>query len=150
VIGIELPPLRNRWEDIPDLVTYFIKKHTPQRRRSDDEEGQKVKKISKGLLTHLMGYSWPGNIRELENTLERAIVLTDGDELTPDAFPFNSQDAPIEVSVGATLKDANDAFRQIFITNTLKSTNGNRTKAAKILDVQRSYLSRLIKELQID
>ncbi len=150
VIGIELPPLRNRWEDIPDLVTYFIKKHTPQRRRGDDDGGQKFKKISKGLLTHLMGYSWPGNIRELENTLERAIVLTDGDELTPEAFPFNSQEAPIEVNVGSTLKDANDAFRHTFITNTLKSTNGNRTKAAKILRVQRSYLSRLIKELGID
>jgi transcriptional regulator with GAF, ATPase, and Fis domain len=150
VIGIELPPLRNRWEDIPDLVTYFIKKHTPQRRRTDDEEGQPVKKVSKALLTHLMGYSWPGNIRELENTLERAIVLTDGDELTPEAFPLNSHEAPIEVNVGATLKDANDAFRHTFITNTLKSTNGNRTKAAKILNVQRSYLSRLIKELQVD
>ena len=150
VIGIELPPLRNRWEDIPDLVTYFIKKHTPQRRRSDSGENPQVKKVSKSLLSHLMGYSWPGNIRELENAMERAIVLTDDDELTPEAFPLNSQDAPIEVTVGATLKEANDAFRHTFITNTLKSTNGNRTKAAKILSVQRSYLSRLIKELQID
>jgi len=82
--------------------------------------------------------------------MERAIVLTDGDELTPEAFPFDSQDSPIEVNVGASLKDANDAFRRTFITNTLKSTAGNRTKAAKILNVQRSYLSRLIKELEID
>lgn len=142
VIGITLPSLRDRREDIPDLVTYFLKKHTP--------EGQSVKKISKSSQAHLMGYSWPGNIRELENSIERAIVLTDGDELTPDAFPFESQDTPIEVNVGASLKEANDAFRQTFITNTLKSTGGNRTKAAKILDVQRSYLSRLIKELQIN
>ena len=96
-----------------------------------------------------MGHSWPGNIRELENSIERAIVLTDGDDLTPEAFPFESRDTPIEVNVGASLKEANDAFRHTFITNTLKSTGGNRTKAAKILNVQRSNLSRLIKELQI-
>jgi len=142
VIGIKLPPLRDRREDIPDLVTYFLKKHSP--------DGQPTKKVGKSLMSHLMGYSWPGNIRELENTMERAIVLTDGDELTPEAFPFDSQDSPIEVNVGASLKDANDAFRRTFITNTLKSTAGNRTKAAKILNVQRSYLSRLIKELEID
>jgi len=141
VIGITLPALRDRREDVPDLVTYFLRKHAP--------EGQPIKKVSKSLLVHLMGHSWPGNIRELENSIERAIVLTDGDELTPDTFPFESQDTPIEVTVGASLKEANDAFRQTFITNTLKSTGGNRTKAAKILNVQRSYLSRLIKELQI-
>jgi len=150
VIGITLPSLRERREDIPDLVTYFLKKHTPQRRQADAGDGPPIKKVSKSLQAHLMGYSWPGNIRELENSIERAIVLTDGDELTPEAFPFESQDAPIEVTVGASLKEANDAFRQTFITNTLKSTGGNRTKAAKILDVQRSYLSRLIKELQIN
>jgi transcriptional regulator with GAF, ATPase, and Fis domain len=149
VIGITLPALRERREDIPDLVTYFLKKHTPQRRQADRGESSPMKKISKSLKAHLMGYSWPGNIRELENSIERAIVLTDGDELTPEAFPFESAEAPIEVTVGASLKEANDAFRQTFITNTLKSTGGNRTKAAKILDVQRSYLSRLIKELQI-
>jgi transcriptional regulator with PAS, ATPase and Fis domain len=149
VIGITLPALRERREDIPDLVTYFLKKHTPRRRQADADDSPSVKKVSKSLKAHLMGYSWPGNIRELENSIERAIVLTDGDELTPEAFPFESQDAPIEVTVGASLKEANDAFRHTFITNTLKSTGGNRTKAAKILDVQRSYLSRLIKELQI-
>ena len=149
VIGITLPALRDRREDIPDLVTYFLKKHTPQRRQADAGESRPIKKVNKSLQAHLMGYSWPGNIRELENSIERAIVLTDGDELTPEAFPFESQDTPIEVNVGSSLKEANDAFRHTFITNTLKSTGGNRTKAAKILNVQRSYLSRLIKELQI-
>ena len=107
------------------------------------------KKLQKGLMSHLKGYSWPGNIRQLENSVERAIVLAEDDELTVDSFPFESSDSAIEVNVGASLKEANDAFRHSFITNTLKSTGGNRTKAAKILDVQRSYLSRLIKELGI-
>ena len=141
VIALELPPLRERREDIPDLVRYFIRKHAPN--------GQPPKKISKPLLAHLMNYAWPGNIRELENTVERAIILTDSDELTPDAFPLENTHAPIDVDVGSSLKEANDLFRRTFITNTLKSTNGNRTKAAKILSVQRSYLSRLIKELEI-
>jgi Nif-specific regulatory protein len=142
VIKITLPPLREKLGDIPDLLLYFLKKHSPQ--------GQPIKKPGKGLVSHLMSYSWPGNIRELENAVERAIVLSDGEELLPDAFPFETSQAPIELNVGATLKEASDSFRRTFISNTLKSTGGNRTKAAQILDVQRSYLSRLIKELDID
>lgn len=141
VINIKLPSLRERKEDIPDLATYFLKKHNP--------EGQPMKKLHKDLMSHLMGYSWPGNIRELENSIERALVLTDEDELKPDVFPLESIQKPIEINVGSTLKEASDSFRHAFITNTLQSTAGNRTKAAKILDVQRSYLSRLIKELGI-
>ena len=141
VIKITLPPLRDKLEDISDLLTYFIKKHSP--------ENQPVKKPGKGLVSHLMSYSWPGNIRELENSVERAIVLTDEDELLPEAFPFETSQAPIELNVGSTLKQASDLFRSTFISNTLKSTSGNRTKAARILDIQRSYLSRLIKELEI-
>jgi transcriptional regulator with GAF, ATPase, and Fis domain len=141
VIKITLPPLREKLEDIRDLLTFFLKKHSP--------ENQPVKKPGKGLVSHLMSYSWPGNIRELENSVERAIVLSDGEELLPDEFPFETSQAPIELNVGSTLKEASDSFRQTFISNTLKSTSGNRTKAAQILDVQRSYLSRLIKELEI-
>ena len=142
VIKITLPPLREKLGDISDLLTYFLKKHSP--------EGQPVKKPGKGLVAHLRSYSWPGNIRELENSVERAIVLTDEVELTPEAFPFEISQAPIELNVGSTLKEASDSFRTTFISNTLKSTGGNRTKAAKVLDVQRSYLSRLLKELGIN
>ncbi|KMP10901.1 hypothetical protein UR09_04890 [Candidatus Nitromaritima sp. SCGC AAA799-A02] len=142
VINIKLPSLRERKEDIPDLVTYFLRKHNPQ--------NQPLKKPQKDLMPHLMGYSWPGNIRELENSIERALVLTEGEELGPDIFPLESTQKPIEINVGSTLKEGSDSFRRAFIMNTLKSTAGNRTKAAKILDVQRSYLSRLIKELGID
>lgn len=141
VIKITLPPLREKLEDISDLLSFFIKKHSP--------ENQPIKKIGKGLVSHLMSYSWPGNIRELENAVERAIVLTDEEELLPEAFPYETSQAPIELNVGSTLKEASDSFRKTFISNTLKSTGGNRTKAAVILDVQRSYLSRLIKELEI-
>ena len=142
VIKIVLPSLREKMEDLPDLVSFFMKKHTPK--------NQPIKKLAKNLIPHLMSYSWPGNIRELENSVERAIVLSDDEELTPDAFPFETSQLPIELNVGSSLKEAGDSFRKTFITNTLKSTSGNRTKAAKILDVQRSYLSRLIKELEID
>jgi len=141
VINIHLPALRDRKEDIPDLVNFFLRKHTP--------EGEKPPKVQKGLISYLEGYNWPGNIRQLENALERAIVLEDGEELTPDAFAFESTQQPIEIKVGSTLKDASDSFRKSFIANTLQSTKGNRTQAAKILEVQRSYLSRLIKELGI-
>ena len=141
VINLHLPSLRDRKEDIPDLVNFFVRKHTP--------EGQNPKKVSKGLFSFLEGYNWPGNIRQLENALERAIVLEEEEELTPDAFAIESSQQPIEINVGSTLKEASDSFRKSFISNTLNSTKGNRTQAAKILDVQRSYLSRLIKELEI-
>ena len=141
VIKITLPPLRDKLGDIADLLTYFLKKHSP--------EGQPIKKPGKGLVSHLMSYSWPGNIRELENSVERAIVLTDEEELPPEAFPFEISQAPIEFNVGSPLKEASDSFRTTFISNTLKSTGGNRTKDAQVLGVQRSYLSRLLKELGI-
>jgi transcriptional regulator with PAS, ATPase and Fis domain len=141
VINLHLPSLRDRKEDIPDLVNFFIRKHTP--------EGETPRKIQKGLISFLEGYSWPGNIRQLENALERAIVLGEGEELAPEAFAIVSTQAPIEINVGSTLKEASDSFRKSFIFNTLQSTKGNRTQAAKILEVQRSYLSRLIKELGI-
>lgn len=141
VINLHLPSLKDRKEDIPDLVNFFIKKHTP--------EGDKPQKVQKGLIPFLEGYSWPGNIRQLENALERAIVLEEGEELAPEAFAIESTKSPIEINVGSTLKEASDSFRKSFIHNTLQSTKGNRTQAAKILEVQRSYLSRLIKELGI-
>ncbi len=140
VIQLKLPPLRERAKDVPDLVSFFLKKHS---------QDQRPKKLDKGVLPHLMGYSWPGNIRQLENSIERAVVLATEDELGRDLFPFEDHQPPIDVDVGQTLKEANDAFRRVFIKNTLKSTSGNRTRAAKILDVQRSYLSRLLKELGI-
>ena len=123
VIKIVLPSLREKMEDLPDLVSFFMKKHTPK--------NQPIKKLAKTLIPHLMSYSWPGNIRELENSVERAIVLSDEEELTPDAFPFETSQLPIELNVGSSLKEAGDSFRKTFITNTLKSTSGNRTKAAK-------------------
>jgi|TARA_B100001079_G_scaffold104324_1_gene89479 Nif-specific regulatory protein len=78
------------------------------------------------------------------------LVLADNEELDVDLFPLETTQKPIEINVGSTLKDASDSFRRAFIMSTLKSTTGNRTKAAKILEVQRSYFSRLIKELEID
>ncbi len=142
VINIKLPSLRERKEDIPDLTSFFLKKHS--------RDGENPVKCGKEVLSYLMSYSWPGNIRQLENVVERALVLCDGDELTKESFEFEAEAPSIDVGVGQSLKEANDAFRRCYISKTLSSTDGNRTKAAKILKVQRSYLSRLIKELGID
>ena len=80
VIKITLPPLREKLEDIRDLLTFFLKKHSP--------ENQPVKKPGKGLVSHLMSYSWPGNIRELENSVERAIVFRTGKSCFPTSSPL--------------------------------------------------------------
>jgi two-component system response regulator AtoC len=82
VVQIDLPPLRERTEDIPLLVDHFIRKYAP-------EEGRKIEGASQGFLDALMQYRWPGNVRELENVIERACVLADPDAtvLTPDLLP---------------------------------------------------------------
>src|SRR5207249_9743575 len=78
VIPIEIPPLRDRREDIPALVEHFVRKHAQR-------TGRRVEKIDDAVLTGLQQYDWPGNVRELENTIERAVVLSQGSIISPKA-----------------------------------------------------------------
>jgi Nif-specific regulatory protein len=98
-----------------------------------------------------MGYHWPGNIRQLENAVERALIMGTGREIRPIDLPHElSQPSQGAVKVGLTMKDAQDNFKREFIQRTLESVGGSKTKAAVVLDIQRTYLSRLIKELNIE
>jgi len=102
-------------------------------------------------MNMLMSYHWPGNVRELENAVEHAVVLTKSQIIQPDDLPFNLRSHEPEVPAQiTTLEEAQREFKRRLIMRVLQQTGGNRTKAAQILNIQRTYLSRLIKELGIN
>lgn len=142
VFVIDLPSLRERSEDIPVLVEFFLAKHAGMLKK-------KIKGFSREAMNIIRNYPWPGNIRELENVIERAVVLAADEMITPDLLPHLSGHASGTIEIGISLDEAITSFKRRFIADTLSFTGNNQTKAAKILDIQRTYLNRLIKELDI-
>jgi Nif-specific regulatory protein len=98
----------------------------------------------------LLGYGWPGNVRELENAVERAVVMCTEEVIRPDdlALTVAGRSGP-DLYQGRPLKGAVNLFKKHYIAGVLQSNNWNQTRAARALGVQRTYLSRLIKELEI-
>ncbi len=143
VISVTLPPLRSRKEDIPFLTNHFLRKF-------NQEMKKKIISIEPDTLELFLSYHWPGNIRELQNVLERAMVLASGDKITLDlALPQLSQKGRKEISPGIPLEEGLKKFKKEFISQTLSLTKNNQSKAAEFLGIQRTYLNRLIKELGI-
>jgi len=150
VFPIRIPPLRERREDIPLLVEYFMNKYCLEIKTP-------LKGVSKESLDMLMNYHWKGNVRELENAIERAVILCDGDTITPEHFVLNRQSvfesAKRSLSLGGTLEDvAKEALRIAEtrkIVDVLKETRGNKSKAAEILQVSYKTLLTKIKEYGI-
>src|SRR3990170_3083650 len=144
VISVTVPPLRNRKEDIPALANHFLQKF-------NQEMQKRVSSIEPATLDMFLTYHWPGNIRELQNVLERAVVLAPGKTITADlVLPQMGQKGKEEISPGIQLEDAVKKFKKEFICKTLALTKYNQSRAAKILGIQRTYLNRLIKELEIN
>jgi DNA-binding NtrC family response regulator len=143
VVPLILPPLRARKEDIPGLADYFLK-------RSALETKKNFTAIDEEAIKKLIAYQWPGNVRELANVIESAVVLGQGPELTPHDLPAKViSTVPKLVPTGFTYHGAVDEYRRELIEKTLAETQGNRAAAAKILGLQRTYLSRLIKALRV-
>ncbi|RLC30735.1 MAG: Fis family transcriptional regulator [Deltaproteobacteria bacterium] len=143
VVQIKMPPLRQRREDIPLLAEYFLAFFRKER-------GLSNLRISDRCMDNMMKYDWPGNIRELRNALERAVVMGDNEEIGPEDLPiFSPRTVYKGLEVGLTLNEAVNRFKREFIIANLRHTGGNRTKAAKKMDIQRTYLSRLISKLGI-
>jgi Nif-specific regulatory protein len=142
VLPIYVPPLRQRKEDIPALADFFLKKF-----------GRETKKQFTGFtdqaIEHMLSYPWPGNVRELENAVERAVVIAK--EKTIGARDLLIGDVAMgrDEYRGKSLKDALTIFKKHFIASALDEHAWNQTETAKVLDIQRTYLSRLIKELSI-
>jgi transcriptional regulator with PAS, ATPase and Fis domain len=133
VIPVHLPPLRERREDIPLLVAHFIEKISKA-------VGKSAQGVTPETLAILEGYLWPGNIRELENVIERAIVLGNGEMITPDALPPNltrpadPKDVLLDIpGEGLDLEATLERIEQRYIRQALERTGGNQTRAAEVL-----------------
>jgi len=141
VIPILVPPLRERKEDIPLLVNYFLDSFA-------GEYGRKSKKISPEALKMIEAYDWPGNIRELRNVIERLVIMTPSDTITAKNLLIVEQSSQDYLSY-KTMKEARDAFEKDFITKRLEENNWNISKTAEILQMERSNLHKKIKAYNI-
>jgi len=148
VIPIEVPPLRDRFEDMALLVETFLKESAKQNR-------SKRKVMSQDALDQLCHYTWPGNVRELKNLIERLVIMVEKDviEKSDVPAPYNPEAkeemAPIEKQIFLIdlLKDAKKTFEREFIQRKLFQHNNNITKTAESIGVERSYLHKKLKSL---
>ena len=147
VIPIHLPPLRERREDIPLLVQHFIKKCNKQLET-------RIQGIASEAISALMDYSWMGNVRELENTIERAMVLSDSDHIRLDQLPDRILEGHRTGSQGLgekdlSIKKAARSMEKDLISRALERTQGNRTHAARLLEISHRTLLYKIEEYGI-
>ncbi len=137
VIPIKVPPLRERKEDIPLLVEYFLESITR-------EYGRPKREITREALDLFNRYNWPGNVRELRNAIERLVIMTTSQRITERDVAFFEIRATDYFSF-QTLKDARDAFERDFILKKLRENNWNISRTAEVLQIERSNLHRKIK-----
>ncbi|HET7189585.1 MAG TPA: sigma 54-interacting transcriptional regulator, partial [Gemmatimonadaceae bacterium] len=146
VVRIHLPALRERTEDVPELVRHFID-------RFNRRLGLQVSGAAPATMRALMEYPWPGNVRELENVIERAMVLADGPQLGVEQLPglgtgspsLGAATSPLDLSV----KRRTEELERSLIAEALERTRGNRTRAAKLLDLSHRALLYKIREYGI-
>ncbi|HET7295202.1 MAG TPA: sigma-54 dependent transcriptional regulator [Vicinamibacteria bacterium] len=149
VIAVQLPPLRQRKEDITALVAHFVEKYSK-------ENGKKVAGVSPSALQALLDYDWPGNVRELENVIERGVVLATAPHIDRDLIPDHVRSAPVfhvpHMTVppeGISLKDVIASFERRLIESTLESTRGVQKEAARLLGLKPTTLNEMIKRHNI-
>jgi DNA-binding NtrC family response regulator len=144
VINIHLPPLKDRMQDVPSLIRHFIKKYVSKRK------DMLIKGISDDAMNILMGYSFPGNIRELENIIEHAISFANSPEILPSDLPsFLIQTPTQKITPTARLKETLGDIEKELVWNALQRSGGNISKAAQDLGIYRQQLQRKIKQLKI-
>ena len=146
VLPMNIPPLRERKEDIPYLAQYFVRKLAK-------DSGSRVESISDGAIERLMEYHWPGNVRELENTIERSLVLASGDVLEAVRYPdrhgaetSRRGSADGFLPEGMTL----DQYEQSIIREALHRANGNKSQAARLLGLTRNALRYRLTQMGIE
>jgi DNA-binding NtrC family response regulator len=154
VVTVDIAPLRDRREDIPLLAETFL-------RTAAERYELPQRSLSQGTLKRLVEYNWPGNVRELKNTIDRAVIMAEGEEITP-------RDLPDEITAGIPKGDISDSadesnglrvpftadfredrreFERRYITRCLEHTQGNVTRAAEILDMHRQSLQHKLRQL---
>ena len=152
-----MPPLRERRDDIPELVRHFMKVHA-------EEQGLRIKEVSPEAMTVFQHYDWPGNIRELRNLIERLMIMVpggviDGQQATvslqervggPGAFPESQAGSPLLTKSYDSLRDARNAFEKDYIARKLREHHWNISRTAEDLKIERSHLHRKIKLLDVE
>jgi DNA-binding NtrC family response regulator len=154
VVTVEIAPLRERREDIPLLAETFV-------RLAAERYELSQRSLSQGTLRRLVEYNWPGNVRELKNTIDRAVIMADGDEIAPKDLPDEitaglpkngivEDDAVtdgLQVPFTADFREDRREFERRYITRCLEYTQGNVTRAAEILDMHRQSLQHKLRQL---
>jgi two-component system response regulator AtoC len=148
VMQIQLPPLRDRLQDIPLLCQHFIERHNIML-------GKDIEGIAPSAMSIILKHSWPGNVRELENAIERAAVLAeetilDAENLTPEIGIKSKIFNLDNFFDGYSLKAAQKILEKKLITRALRETGGNRTQAARLLEISHPSLLSKIKVYNID
>jgi Nif-specific regulatory protein len=144
VFTIFAPPLRERKPDIMLLADHFLEKYST-------EHGKSIKRISTPAIDMLTSYHWPGNVRELENTIERAVLVCDGAVIHAHHLPPTLQTAEASDTVPrVVLAEAVEAFERDLIQDALKSTRGNRARAAKLLSTTERILNYKVRKYDVD
>jgi DNA-binding NtrC family response regulator len=145
VVPLEIPPLRERKEDIPYLAGHFVEKLAP-------EMGNQITGITNAAIDKLMQYSWPGNVRELENVIERSMVMTGGDELDASDIRLDMNLRPRQSNGDLSLPEGMslDAWEQELIRDALKRANGNKSQAARSLGLTRNALRYRLTQMGIE
>jgi DNA-binding NtrC family response regulator len=140
VLTIDIPPLRERGDDILLLMNFFIEKYT-------EELGKEAPRFSDKVINIFREYYWPGNVRELENVIHRLVAMTDADVIDTPALPSLMRHRTLkEVNLGRTLDDVEVEY----IQNVLASVRGNKTEAARILGINRKTLAQKLKKTESD
>jgi DNA-binding NtrC family response regulator len=147
VVKVNAPPLQERVEDIPNIAMHFLRQYS--------EIYQKlVEQITPGAMALLQGYAWPGNVRELENVIQRAIIVASGETICEKDLPINIQSESV-VNI-SDYQPVNSFERQLrdykvkLAANAVRDHNGNKTLAARSLNISRAYLHRLIRLAEQD
>ena len=143
VLPLVIPPLRQRPQDIMELANFFLTRYT-------QETGKKIKGFSADSIEQMLAYQWPGNVRELENAVQRAAVVAQENIIGPDDLLLPMDRGKTGISyTGKPFREALHGFKKSFLAAALKSNNWNQTVTAKDLKIQRTYLTKLVKELEI-
>jgi len=143
VIPFELPPLRERLEDVPLLLDHF-------NQRFSKAYGKKAKQFLPEAVEDLQNYSWPGNVRELKNTIERVVIMHPGVKVSASDLPPHGKEEPPAASFRfPSFKEATEAYHREFIQRKLDEADGNVSRAAELMGVDRSHLYRRMRALGI-
>ena len=142
VVSCTMPPLRERRTDIPLLAQHFAERFCRRCKRP-------IQGISPEALAYLSNYSWPGNIRELENAIEHAVLLGSSDWILPEDLPESVLETPSDGPASSRYHDAVLALKKDLITRAVEQANGNYTEAARLLDLHPNYLHRLMRNMNL-